>query len=692
MKNSTRSRPAFVLASLLLAGALHAQSVERGPFLQMGTSDAMVVVWRTSQATDAVVHYGTAPGALTEQVAVSESKTQHEVRLTGLAAGTRYYYSVGTSDAVLAGGDDVHTFRTAPARGERAPFRMWILGDSGDGGSEQREVRDAMLAATTRREPDLFLHMGDIAYDDGTDDQLQSYFFDAYADTLRRTVVWPTIGNHEGHSSDSGSQSGPYYDAFVLPRGAEAGGIASGTEAYYSFDYANVHFIVLNSQDIPRDLDGAMFTWLRADLEATDQEWLVAYWHHPAYTKGTHDSDAESQLIEMRERALPILEAAGVDLVLAGHSHIYERSYLVDGAYDTPTTADGHIVDEGSGKLLEDGPYVKGSGVSAHAGAVYVVAGHGGAGVGGSADHPLMVVSEKDNGSALVDVDRNVLTLRNVRRDGVISDEFTLVKGDALVIGEPAAGAFVPSGGSIDVRWKAVGQVARVKVELSANGGESWFVVAADIENTGAFSFPAPNAVSERALVRVTSLDDPSLFDVTNEVFSFGDAAGIAENTPPVLDAIGDRALVIGETLHLTLSAVDAEGQPLFYAADGLPAGADLDPATGEVMWTADQEGEHVVTFAAVDLVDGRDEEVVVLTVQRPGSDPTDPAPGADQGGSPPGDDGGSSGSTAEKAEKAETAPRAGGAVEGCSQAAAGGSAPLLALALLGLRRRRAAG
>lgn len=68
-----------------------------------------------------------------------------------------------------------------------------------------------------------------------------------------------------------------------------------------------------------------MFTCLSRDVAASNKEWKIAFWHHPPYTKGSHDSDFETELVEMRERALPILEAAGVDMVLGGHSHSYRN-------------------------------------------------------------------------------------------------------------------------------------------------------------------------------------------------------------------------------------------------------------------------------------------------------------------------------------------------------------------------------
>ena len=93
-----------------------------------------------------------------------------------------------------------------------------------------------------------------------------------------------------------------------------------------------------------------MMTWLTNDLAANDKEWVIAFWHHPPYTKGSHDSDTEGRLIDMRENALPILESYGVDLVLSGHSHSYERSHLLDGHYGTSDTLTGAmILDNGGG-------------------------------------------------------------------------------------------------------------------------------------------------------------------------------------------------------------------------------------------------------------------------------------------------------------------------------------------------------
>src|SRR4029450_1236093 len=83
----------------------------------------------------------------------------------------------------------------------------------------------------------------------------------------------------------------PYLDIFTLPTQGEAGGIPSGTEKYYSFDYANIHFICLDSMGSDRKSTGPMGNWLRAALGATAQEWIIAFFHHTPYSRGSHDSD-----------------------------------------------------------------------------------------------------------------------------------------------------------------------------------------------------------------------------------------------------------------------------------------------------------------------------------------------------------------------------------------------------------------
>ncbi|MCU0991010.1 MAG: metallophosphoesterase, partial [Xanthomonadales bacterium] len=423
---------AMALLTLLAAAPLFAASVVRGPYLQLQTDAGVTVRWRTDAATDSVVRYGATPGNLNQSVTVPGLTTEHTVRLDGLAAGQQFWYSVGDSSAPLAGDSTFH-FHTAPVRGDAAATRIWVIGDSGTADANARAVRDAYLAWAASNPADLWLMLGDNAYNTyntGTDAEFQAAVFDTYPELLRQLPLWPTLGNHDGQTADSGTQSGPYYNIFNLPRNAEVGGLASGTEAYYSFDYANIHFICLDSYDTDRSVSGSMMQWLESDLILNDQPWVVAFFHHPPYSKGSHNSDTETALIDMRQNALPILEEWGVDLVLTGHSHSYERSFLLDGHYGNSSTLNAsHKLDPGDGRETGDGAYEKPDLIAAqNAGAVYAVAGSSGKISGGTLDHPAMFVSLNSLGSMVLDVSGNRLDAVFLDQVGTTRDSFSLVK------------------------------------------------------------------------------------------------------------------------------------------------------------------------------------------------------------------------------------------------------------------------
>jgi 3',5'-cyclic AMP phosphodiesterase CpdA len=162
---------------------------------------------------------------------------------------------------------------------------------------------------------------------------------------LRMVPVWSAYGNHDAHTANGA----PYFNAFTFPRMGEAGGVPSGTENYYSFDYGDIHFVCIDSQiSSHRQSGSAMIRWLEEDLAATTRKWIVAFWHHPPYSKGSHDSDSENSMVQMRTNVLPILEAHGVDLVLCGHSHSFERSMLIDGHYGLSNSFDPAVMAKAS--------------------------------------------------------------------------------------------------------------------------------------------------------------------------------------------------------------------------------------------------------------------------------------------------------------------------------------------------------
>jgi predicted phosphodiesterase len=348
------------------------------------------------------------------------------------------------------------------------PTRVWVLGDAGTWSDPQLAVRNAYYAFSTNRHTDLWLMLGDNAYSEGTDAQYQGALFNVYAHMLRKSVLWLVLGNHDTLSTGVVEQF-PYLEIFTLPTAGEAGGVPSGTEKYYSFNYGNIHFVALDSMSSNRATNGPMCAWLEQDLAATTNEWTIALWHHPPYTRGSHDSDDEEDLTQMRQFIVPILEAHGVDLVLCGHSHSYERSHLLRGHYGRSSTLVPEMIMDNRG-----GPY-RIDGVERD-GAVYVVAGSSGQITGGDLNHPAMFISLNQLGSLVLDIDRGRLDATFLQSDGNIGDTFTLLK----------AGARQP------IRITSFNiDLGVMNIEWTANAGETYYV-----ERTLSLSVPEWQRIS----------------------------------------------------------------------------------------------------------------------------------------------------------------------------------------------------
>ena len=342
--------------------------------------------------------------------------------------------------------------------------------------------------------------LGDNTYTDAFDFDYQKPVFDMYRDLLRRTVLWPTLGNHDAADDPGlfGTSGEGYLKVFTLPRNGEAGGMASGSEFYYSFDHANIHFVCLDSYLSDRSTNGAMLNWLRYDLAGTDKDWIIAFWHHPPYSWGTHNSDFDNFQTDMRERVLPILEAYGVDLVLSGHSHNYERSFLIDGHYGYSWQLQPSMILDGSlGGLDEEGPYRKpAAGLGAHQGTVYAVCGC--SGQGGLIDlprHPVMAMNQGGFGSMVLEISGLQLKASFLRPSGTIEDSFAIDKSapatvrPALQIMRSAQSTIVtwPTSNPVfDLEWAEPDSIAHWQViarNIAIAGRRSEFLVETNSPN-----------------------------------------------------------------------------------------------------------------------------------------------------------------------------------------------------------------
>lgn len=414
----------------------------REPYLQMMSSHAVSLRWQSKQPSIGVVRYGEQANELNNSVKENLSVEEHEVRLTQLKPATKYFYSVGNESEENFKGQDFW-FKTAPElkgqKNKTEAVRFWVTGDQGYANVIQDQVRDAMLnwvkqnprsadsthAAGSNSSIDFWVTTGDNAYPSGSNKQFQAGFFQPYKTILRNTPVWPAYGNHD-------ARRWVFYDLFTFPTKAQSGGIASGTEHYYSFDYANIHIMMLDTEKSDLDIDGDMVNWLKKDLQATKQQWLIAFSHHPPYTKGSHDSDnkwdSRGRMIKLRENIVPILEKAGVDVLLSGHSHMYERSGLMNCHYGSSSTFNPAMVAMNIG----NNQYLKQeNNISANSGTIYTVIGSSSKVDSGPLNHPAMPHSLKEAGSMIFDVNNNILKAYFINKSGEVKDQFEIRKGVA---------------------------------------------------------------------------------------------------------------------------------------------------------------------------------------------------------------------------------------------------------------------
>jgi predicted phosphohydrolase len=537
-------------------------SLTRGPYMNLALQSGVVIRWRTDVATNSKVSYGTTAGNLSQSIIDNTSTTEHIVTLTGLASNTLYYYSVGSTLQALQG-DANNYFKTMPTVGSTQKIRFLAMGDMGNNSTNQVNVRNAYLSFNGSNYTDGWLLLGDNAYSNGTDAEYQTNFYNIYQGNLTKNhVLWPAPGNHD-YANSSARQADhaiPYFDMFTLPSAGQAGGIASGTEAYYSYNYGNVHFVALDSYGWETgntrlyNVTGPQMTWLKQDLAANTQQWTVVYFHHPPYTMGSHNSDTESELVSMRQNVVPVLEQYKVDLVLNGHSHDYERSFLINGHYGlegtfSPAT---HALSTSSAKY--DGSansciYIKNP-TDVKNGIVYAVVGSAGqlGGQQASFPHAAMYYSNSTNGGALYfEIENNRLNAKWICADGVVRDNFTIMKDV-----NKTTNLTIPSGTPTDISASWVGNYSW------STGATTKTITVSPIINTTYTVTDGAGCISD--VINITVTGGPVRFSDINTTPEV--SANSTLKVMPTLAARGQQIFVQSNEVKKThASVIDINGK-----------------------------------------------------------------------------------------------------------------------------------
>ena len=290
-------------------------SIEKGPYLQSATSSSMVVMWHTTEPSDSRIDFGLTSN-YSQYLYDPTLRQTHEFCVSGLNPDTLYHYRVTSNTDAESVSSIGNTFQTAVIAA--MPFRFAVYGDS----RSQPTIHSAVAQAITTSAPRLVLHVGDFTTDGTIDTYWRTEFFNPAASLMANIPLLPSLGNHEQNSL-------LYYTYFDPPDGG-----GDYNKQWYSFDYGNCHFIVLDT-DISYSPGSAQYSWLLSDLQTTAAEWIFVVHHHPAYSSGIHGGEPNVQVY-----LVPLYITYGVDMVFTGHDHLYERSYK-DGVYYIVTGGGG---------------------------------------------------------------------------------------------------------------------------------------------------------------------------------------------------------------------------------------------------------------------------------------------------------------------------------------------------------------
>lgn len=247
----------------------------------------------------------------------------HTAAVSDLKPGTAYEYRVGAGDKR----SDWQSFHTAQGH----DFKALIFPDSQ---SSDYSVWAATAQPAWQRNQDaqFFINMGDLV-DNGQDHYQWNAWFDVVGDMIARIPVVPLLGNHETYDKDwKVRMPEAYLHLFALPRIDRE----KYQNQFYSFDYGDVYFVVLNTQsqelaDFEPSLDEDEVAWFKEDMAKTTKKWKIVLMHKDPLQYGfaNRPEPREEGFSPEGRLWMPLFDQYGVDAVLSAHLHTYrDRGHI----------------------------------------------------------------------------------------------------------------------------------------------------------------------------------------------------------------------------------------------------------------------------------------------------------------------------------------------------------------------------
>ena len=355
-----------------------------GPYVQNVRSDGITISWEDEVISEGMVHYGKTK-ELGHTLSDARNSNLHELMLTGLDPETVYFYQVESAGKK----SEVFHFRTAV--NENSPFSFAVYGDNKNGPFNHEKLARLI----SENEPDFVLHNGDLVERGGVHKQWVKLFFTPAREMISHIPLFTIIGNHEDNDEN-------YYNYFSPP---------TDNKAWYSFDYGNAHFVILQSDEEFMMEDSTQVKWLKKDLAANQhQTWRFVLLHKPPFSSG--GQHYVKTRIKMKELIVPIFNEYRVDMVLSGDDHNYERTVPIGSKNAAmPIT--------------------------------YVVCGNGGTPMRYVIPSSWTRVAKRVFGFTKIALDGTSMHYRHLTLEGEVLDEFTLDKTDPASLASYKEGMLV---------------------------------------------------------------------------------------------------------------------------------------------------------------------------------------------------------------------------------------------------------
>lgn len=328
------------------------------PYLQDVRSNQVTVMWESSAPVASQVEYRRVGKRRwkTLEVPFAENAIQEAI-ISKLKPDTTYDYRVRSGD--YAGG--AYRFHTAPDTERAFSFIVW-----GDNRSDP-DMCEKVSLEMDKEKAEFVLNVGDVV---GKGSRWHEWTEHYLIPVRHWSHKWPSyvaIGNHEYGGLHGGTEV-PGFEQYLAHPTIEP----NSTEYWYSFDYANTHFLFIDGNRFTEDHssldenewsilpDDPQLAWIKADLEKAQKtaKWILVFIHAPPYSEGWSGEFYNGEP-PIRNSLVPILERSGVDIVFAGHTHDYERG-LPHAPFDPETGAGNnaaYIISGGGGASLDDHKY-----------------------------------------------------------------------------------------------------------------------------------------------------------------------------------------------------------------------------------------------------------------------------------------------------------------------------------------------